>query len=226
LIDITNPDGTVETYPVSVSMNKVKDIVGMTWVIELTYADGTVETIYHMGNIYISKGDDALYELSYDEASRFDRIVKGTAIPDDFSFSLVWGCYGVSSYDSKTAKLIKTKDATDISKYTTTYKMTDAELERAFRLLSDVIYKMPDKYDPYNDPSAEHKISSEPSQTIIVTVTANGITKTVECKDVCLTGTGYDETAKTFLSAVNIIKNILTNTNEWKALPDYEFYYE
>ncbi|MBR4933655.1 MAG: hypothetical protein IKZ03_04285, partial [Clostridia bacterium] len=30
---------------------------------------------------------------------------------------------------------------------------------------------------------------------------------------------------KNFLEAVKAIKDILENTQEWKALPDYEFYY-
>ena len=32
--------------------------------------------------------------------------------PEDFSFSLIWGAYGTSSYDSRTGKLVKTTDAT------------------------------------------------------------------------------------------------------------------
>ena len=31
----------------------------------------------------------------------------GIELPEDFSFSIVWGTYGVSSYDSKSGKLFK-----------------------------------------------------------------------------------------------------------------------
>ena len=33
---------------------------------------------------------------------------KETRLPEDYSFSLTWGVYGVSSYDSSTGKLVKT----------------------------------------------------------------------------------------------------------------------
>ncbi len=40
--------------------------------------------------------------------------VKHFEVPADFSFSLTWGCYGISSYDSRTGKLVKTTDATHL----------------------------------------------------------------------------------------------------------------
>jgi hypothetical protein len=212
-------------HPARVSEDDVDPIYGMTWVTELKYGDGTVKTVYQIANKYMSKGNGVLYELDIEEASKFDRIVKGTALPGDFSFFIVWNTYGISSYDSKTGDLIKDNNASDVSKYMTTYKLTDAELERVYRALA-IIDDLPDEYDPYNDPSAENKISSKPSQTIMVTVTKNGKTKTVTCENVCLSGEGYDDNAKTFLLAVDVIKSILTNTKAWQKLPDYEFYYD
>ena len=212
-------------HPLSVNNNLINDYVGMAWVIELTYGDGTTKTVYQIANMYMSKGNGVLYELDIEEASKFDRIVKGTALPDDFCFFIVWNTHGISSYDSKTGDLIKDNNASDVSKYMTTYKLTDAELERAYRALA-IIDDLPDEYDPYNAPDSENKISSKPSQTIMVTVTKNGKTKTVTCENVCLSGEGYDDNAKTFLMAVDVIKNILTNTKAWQKLPDYEFYYD
>ena len=212
-------------HPLSVNNNLINDYDGGAWVIELTYGDGTAKTVYQIANKYMSKGNGVLYELDIEEASKFDRIVKGTALPGDFNFFIVWDTYGISSYDSKTGDLIKENDASDVSKYTTTYKLTDAELERAYRALA-IIDDLPDEYDPYNAPDSENKISSKPSQTIMVTVTKNGKPKTVTCENVCLSGEGYDDNAKTFLLAVDVIKNILTNTKAWQKLPDYEFYYD
>ncbi len=211
-------------HPARVSEDDVDPADGMTWVTELKYGDGTAKTIYLFGN-YIRRYDGALYELDIEEASKFDRIVKGTALPGDFNFFIVWNTYGISSYDSKTGDLIKDNNASDVSKYMTTYKLTDAELERAYRALA-IIDDLPDEYDPYNAPDSENKISSIPSQTIMVTVTKNGKPKTVTCENVCLSGEGYDDNAKTFLLAVDVIKNILTNTKAWQKLPDYEFYYD
>ena len=114
--------------------------------------------------------------------------------------------------------------ASDPSKYTTSYKMTDGELTRVYNALK-IIEKIPEYYDPYNDPNSDNKIGTEPSDNIKVTMTANRNKKTVICEDVCVAGEGYDETAKQFLSAVKLIQEILYNTQEWKALPEYESLY-
>ena len=42
-------------------------------------------------------------------------------LPTEFSFSLTWGTFGISSYDSATGKLVKTKDAPTPEAYITTY---------------------------------------------------------------------------------------------------------
>lgn len=47
-----------------------------------------------------------------------------TVVPEDFSFALTWNCYGVSSYDSQTGKLVKTTDATNPDDYVTYYQLT------------------------------------------------------------------------------------------------------
>ena len=58
-----------------------------------------------------------------------------TNIPEDFSFSLVWNCYGISSYDSQTGKLVKTTDATNPKDYITYYQLTDEDKEYIYNLL-------------------------------------------------------------------------------------------
>lgn len=207
---------------------------GMTWVIELTYRDGTVKEIYHMGTEIRKSGDGKkYYKLSYEEGRKFDTVVSGSinsakTLPADFSFSIVWDCYGISSYDSKTGKLIKTKDTTNISKYTTTYKMSKEELSRIYNILFSRIdiNSYPDEYDPYNAPDAEIRLVSTPSQTVIISVTANGRTKTVTCDEISFGVEGYDEHATEFIKAKSDIVNILTNTDEWQALPEYEVFYD
>lgn len=54
-------------------------------------------------------------------------------MPADFRFSLTWGCYGVSSYDSATGRLVKTSDATRPEEYTATYFLDREELEAVWR---------------------------------------------------------------------------------------------
>lgn len=156
------------------------------------------------------------------------KLVVETVMPADFSFSLVWNTFGISSYDSKTGKLIKTKDTSNIKKYTTKYKMTDEELYKIYDILYNRINidSYPDDYDPYNAPDAEIRLVSKPSQTVIISVTANGRTKTVTCDEISFGVEGYDEHATEFIKAKSDIVNILTNTDEWQALPDYEFLYD
>ena len=155
-------------------------------------------------------------------------VTETVELPGDFSFSIVWGCYGISSYDSKTGKLVKTKDATDVSKYTCSVQLTEDQMKEVYRILfSDIdIFQYPDLYDPFNAPDAEIKVASEPSQTIIISATANGRTKTVTCSEVAFGSSGYCEEASAFMSAENEIVALITSLPEWAAFPEYEFFYE
>ena len=155
-------------------------------------------------------------------------VTEAFELPDDFAFSIVWGCYGISSYDSNTGKLVKTKDATDVSKYTSTVQLTEDQMTEVYRILfSDIdIFEYPDSYDPFNAPDAEIRVASEPNQTIIISVTANGRTKTVTCNGVAFGSTGYCEEARAFMNAENKIVELITSLPEWEAFPEYEFFYE
>ena len=94
-------------------------------------------------------------------------------------------------------------------------------------LLSDIdLFKYPDSYDPFNAPDAEIRVSSEPNQTIILSVTANGRTKTVTCKGIAFGSTGYCEEVRSFMTAENKIVELITSLPEWAAFPEYEFFYE
>ncbi len=56
-----------------------------------------------------------------------------TGIPEDFSFSLVYGVCGDLTYDSETGVLVKQRVATHVEDYTTTYFFTD-EQKREFTI--------------------------------------------------------------------------------------------
>ena len=150
--------------------------------------------------------------------------------PSDFSFSFVWGCYGISSYDSRTGRLIKTTDSTHPEDYVTTLVLSDAQRAEIWDLLSGLeLETYPGRYDPYNDPNSDQRVCSEPNRNLILTLTADGRTKTVTCKGICLGGPdlkGYDEKAQAFLDVTNRLTTLLQDTPEWQALPDYEFYYK
>lgn len=150
-------------------------------------------------------------------------------LPGDLAFSIVWGCYGVSSYDSETGVLIKTKDATDVSKYTCRALLPEETLAEVYRLLTDIdIFGYPDSYDPFNAPDAEVRMESEPNQTVVISFTANGREKTVACEGIAFGSPEqcYCEEARAFMEAQIRIVKLITSLPEWEAFPDYEFYYE
>ncbi len=146
--------------------------------------------------------------------------VTQTTVPEDFSFALTWNCYGVSSYDSQTGKLVKTTDATNPDDYVTKYQLTDEDKENIYNLLESLdVNSFPDVYTPNNG-------MSKPSMTLVLTVRINGTVKTITAENIAFSFVSEDEKGQQFLSVCEAISNRLTATEEWKALPDYEVLYE
>lgn len=142
-------------------------------------------------------------------------------IPGDFTFSLTWDCYGISSYNSDTGKLVKTKDATNPEDYITTLVLSEEQKEDVRNILSTINFvKYPEEYNPHDD------IESVPSMTLILTVHYENTSKRISCKDIALSYESKDKDGQTFLSACKSIIDIIVNTDEWNSLPEYEFFYE
>ena len=59
-------------------------------------------------------------------------------LPEDFRFSLIWGVYGISSYDSQTGKLVKTTDTKTPEKYITTLTLDEDEMQMIYGLISSL----------------------------------------------------------------------------------------
>lgn len=141
--------------------------------------------------------------------------------PEEFSFALTWGCYGISSYDSSTSTLVKTTDATRPEDYVATHYINEKEAGQVWQLIQKLdVESYPDEYDP--NPG----LLSDPSMTLILTVrTADG-EKTIQAKGIAMSYESKDEKGQKFLDTCRAIEEILTDTEEWKALPEYEFFYE
>ena len=144
-----------------------------------------------------------------------------TGIPEDFSFSLVYGIAGDLTYDSETGVLVKQRVATHVEDYTTTYFFTDEQKQRVY----DLIVAMnpasyPDEYNPIDE-----RIGSEPSYEIVLTVTYNGVTKRITCHNIAIGAAPKDEQGEKFLAVLDAILEILVASDEWQALPEYEFLY-
>jgi len=143
-------------------------------------------------------------------------------MPEDFDFSLTWGCYGISSYDSKSGVLVKTTDATHPEDYVACYKLSEEEKQQIYEIIRTLNPEdYPDVYDPQ-----EGECMSEPSMTLVLTVKSNGTEKAISAKDIAYAFTAKNKKGQAFLTACDRIKTLLIETEEWKALPDYEFKYE
>ena len=154
---------------------------------------------------------------------------KKTELPEDYSFSLTWGVNGISYYDSATGKLVKTNDATNPDDYITTHILTKEEQEEITGLLSSLnLEAYPNEYDPYNAPNSDKTVMTRPSQDIVLTVNLGEEIVEIKCIDIVLShgNYGYNGAARDFLAVVERIEEILVTTDEWKALPEYEFLYE
>ena len=139
----------------------------------------------------------------------------------DFSFSLVWNCYGVSSYDSATGVLVKTTDATNPEDYVATLTLSPSEIATVYKLLNNLnANEYPDIYSPHPD-----NFMSDPPMTLILTVNIGEMTKTISAKDIAYSFASNDPEGQRFLTTCKQIIDILTSTDEWKELPEYEHLY-
>ena len=140
---------------------------------------------------------------------------------ENFTFFLRWGTEGQSSYNSESGELIKTTFVCDRSpdEYKTTLKLTYEQKKQIYEIIKDLdIFSYPDEYDP-NMKDNGTTIINEPSDTVIISVKG----KTVSCCDVAFFGTtDSTEKGKVFIRAIKDIISIITSSEEWKALPEYE----
>ena len=145
------------------------------------------------------------------------------AVPlEKFTFSLTWGVGFDSSYNSKTGTLIKTDKVINRSpeEYVTTFEYPNIEsLYEKVKLFA--LYQYPSTYDPYEGVT----ISTNPKTNYKLTIDD----KTIEARN-CPIIEGYPEgltwSGKEFLELVFEIRDTIQNSDEWKALPDYEVLYK
>ena len=83
------------------------------------------------------------------------------------------------------------------------------------------VLSYPDVYNPQED------IYCSPSETLILDVTFNGVSKEIKAEDICgIEFTSESKKGQKFLSTCQAIITRLEETEEWKALPEFEFLYE
>ena len=176
-----------------------------------------------IGNNKTANEDNYMDGIEHDEKGDHDAMngTVGTDMHTNLSFSLTWNTYGISSYDSATERLVKTTDATNPEDYVTTLQLTEAQKFEIWELLWDLdIETYPDEYNPHGD------LASSPSMTLILTLRNGDNIKTVRAKDIALSYESNNPKGQKFLDTCKGIRDILTATEEWKALPEYELFYD
>jgi hypothetical protein len=176
--------------------------------------------------VAVEEGDLLLMEFYSDEVAIMECYPAKISLPADymavveFNFSLTWGTFGISSYDSKTGKLVKTKDAPVPEEYITTHILTAEEKIEIFKILQALeMDSYPDEYNPTEG------MGSDPYEKLILSAQLDRMTKTITAREVAFSDATSKKGQK-FMDACDAIENILENTEEWKALPDYPYLYD
>lgn len=140
---------------------------------------------------------------------------------EHFEFSLRFNTYGISSYDSLSGTLIKTSDTDHPEDYITTCYLPEEQMKNIRNIIEGLdITSYPDEYNPHGEGV------STPYMTLSLTVRTESITKTVYVPETVLSFDSDDKKGQRFLDSVGAIIDILTHTDEWKALPEYDRFYD
>jgi hypothetical protein len=181
---------------------------------------------YEKDTVEVAEGDVLVIEFYSDEVAIMECYPARFASPADymavveFNFSLTWGTFGISSYDSATGKLVKTKDAPTPEDYITTHILTAQEKIEIFKILQALeMDSYPDEYNPTEG------IGSDPNEKLVLSAQLDRITKTITAREVAFSD-ATSEKGQKFMDACDAIEDILENTEEWKALPDYPYLYD
>ena len=141
---------------------------------------------------------------------------------DDFYFVLTWGVELDSSYDSRTGTLIKTKYVRERQpeEYIATYQYPN--INEIYEMAKSInVYSYPDEYYPYEGSS----IRSNPSMDYVFEINDKTITSN-DCPILNEIPDDVTERGKKYLALLLTIKNTLINSDEWKAMPDFEILYD
>jgi hypothetical protein len=62
--------------------------------------------------------------------------------------------------------------------------------------------------------------------TLILSVKSDTCQKTIAAEEIALSYESQDSDGQKFLNVCKGIRDVLTETEEWKSLPEYEFFYD
>ncbi|MBQ7063590.1 MAG: hypothetical protein IJM90_01680 [Firmicutes bacterium] len=142
-------------------------------------------------------------------------------VPEDFSFTLTWGMNGISSYDSTSGKLVKSSIEADLEKYTTQLILDEGQRAEIYRMLKSLrLEQYPGSLDPFPD----HR--SKPTTNIILTMTANGKTRSIVCHGIGLVPADQapEGARRRLAETIESLIQFIAATPEWQSLPPYKVY--
>ena len=140
---------------------------------------------------------------------------------DDFYFALSWGVQLDSSYDSRTKTLVKAKHVRERQpeEYITTYQYPN--ISGIYEMAKSInVYSYADNYNPYDG----YKMQTEPKINYVFETNDKTITST-DCPITSGIPNGVTKKGKKYLELIFSIINTLTNSEEWKAMPEPEVLY-
>ena len=146
---------------------------------------------------------------------------QGLGSIERFSFSLEWGGHG-ESYDSSSGILKKETGPVEHNPgdYIAVYLLTEEQKQQIYEQLTDLdVTGYPNLYDPQMG-----KQTSFPGMTLILSVRTDSVQKTITARDIAILWSSEDAKGQAFLSACKTIIDLLEQTEEWKALPEYDFF--
>ena len=137
-------------------------------------------------------------------------------MPEDFHFEITWGAFGSSYYNSETGELIKKKD----ENIQTTYFMGEENLRKVYDIIfENKIYKI-------NKLSSFGFLFSDPAGEYEITIYANNEEKVITAPyGADISRSPYTIKAYRFAIAIEKIRSIICESEEWKALKDPEYWY-
>jgi len=144
---------------------------------------------------------------------------------EEFNFALSWGISSQSSYDSNTKVLVKTTNVRTRSKdeYVTSYQFPN--LLDVYNSVKDINpYLYSDTYDPFD---GNPHMYTAPWQKYILTIGDKTITidQWPIGFDINKENNGLTAKGKKLMTLLYSIQDTIQNSEEWKALPDYEVLY-
>ena len=145
---------------------------------------------------------------------------------EEFNFALSWGINAQSSYDSKTKVLVKTTSVRTRSKdeYVTSYQFPN--LLDVYNSVKDINpYSYSDTYDPFDGNPHMYTTPYEKYELTIGDKTIS-IDQWPIGFDINKENNGLTAKGKKLMTLLCSIKDTIQNSEEWKALPDYEVLYK